>query len=341
MAARDRAARTAEVGGATAAAGVGSALGYTKLRDAYKRDFGSKDLERGIEHVERVVPKASRLTRALSHGEPGFVPLAIGAGGATVATAASRYRKHRQKAPRPSAPSPAKTDFTKGMTMTSSAFGVDHGELDIAKGLNDKPPQSKALRAVGDASASVNKLRHKIAPTGPDLIKLADSKVVVVRNRVANIGKAFDAKEREKKHAKRAEGLLASGGMSSLGYSTVQRKAGMAAKRRASKQEANSARYTGEATAHTGQATAHMGAMHHARVHEKGRGLNANAFLEAKKTSQRAGYALGNARDEAIRAANNTKAATGHLRVARNYRVGGAAMLGGAYLAHRYGHRAN
>lgn len=155
---RDRVARTVDHGATAVAGTVGAALGGAKLRDAYKDDYGSKHLKAVTGHADRVAPKAGRLTRALSEGNPAkFKYLAVGSAAAATAAGASAYREHRKKELRKSvatieANAKRKTDRGQGLLARTSVVddSIRRARLKLV------PSQTKiVVHAAQDAGETV------------------------------------------------------------------------------------------------------------------------------------------------------------------------------------------
>lgn len=322
---RDQVARGAEIGGTAVAGTVGTALAATKLRDAYKEDYG-REFARGASRARRaavkVAPKSGgRLARLISHGKPGFVPLAALTVGAGAAAGARHYRQHREKA------AAARRPLVKGASMGTSAFGVEH-ELSKAD-RNDSP----VLDTAAELDTTVRRVRRRVAPSGLRIAaKVADerTRLAVQRDRLNKA--AYDPETAARRRERVAEGALGAGAVAS-GVGAVQ--------------HGRSARRHFQASAA------------HARSRDKQlhRSLRANDAAEqsagtiaraaankgvtrAAKTALHADIAHAGVRQvEGMRshtaALHASQEAKGALRHVRTFGLGAAGLGTGAYLMHR------
>jgi hypothetical protein len=309
MARRDTAARSAEISGGVAAGTVGTMLGASKLRDAYKKDHPARFDEHvasATKTAEKVAPKAGRLARMVSHGEPGFNALAIGTAGGLTAAGTKKYRKHREKL------------LVKGLDVSSRKSRED------------------AFNSLGRADAKVREVRGKYVPLGGNAVKLVDAKTrQAIATENARLGKLYDPDRRVKRRERVASVGLGAGAGAMAGASVKSihdahghrsAAAGHASARNASFRTA--AVHSAE-VAHSSQLMALS------RTTEHGKGITAHALERQRDTARAAMHnATGGVRAEGRQLKSMSEAGKAITR-SRGRALGAAGLAAGALVAHR------
>lgn len=314
MAKRDTVARGTEIGGSVVAGGVGSMLGAAKLRDSYKEDYPRR-FEQGAKRAHHaagaLAPKTGgKLARLVSHGKPGFVPLAVGTAAAAAATGAKKYRKHREP-------------------VGKSAFGIDH---DIAKGLRSRGNQ--ALAQIDSADTTVRQVRRKVAPGGMRLAAIADSKArQAITNENAKLAKG-DPEGRLKRRERAAElGLGAGAGTAGFGAArSVQ-----AARKRASSASSSASlrdRSFQSARMHGANVVSETGAHAMAMKARHGKGVSSSALRDTNTGAKAMTRNLEAGLGAHTRALHSAHEATSAFRHGRRLGVAAAGLGAGALFAH-------
>lgn len=355
---RDRIARRTEVGSTAVAGTVGSMLGAAKLRDAYKKDYPKRFAAHAAsaEHAATTVaPKAGRLARIASHGEPGFITLAVGTGAAGLAAGSRGYRKHRDKLAKKEPPIP-RSGYVKGIGKVRVMHYNGNGHFWVLDRKDTKrlvhrkeirfskaDSSHRVLVDAADLDTRVRTLKRKTLPSGIQVVaRVGDRTRMAIANEQAKLSKAYDPHRTQRRRERGAEGLLAAGSAGAAIGSVRATQAGRGHLRAASTHASTRDRSFASAVQHSRTLHEDLPRYAASMKSQHGKGVNASALRDAA-TMHSASYrnlrAGAAAHGRAIGAAHEGAAA---FRRARNLRGAALGLAAGAAVAHHrvFEHRA-